>query len=173
MNVKPILQSRLLTMLKATVNDWLEDNALRLSAALAYYSIFSIAPLLIIAITIAGFVLGPEAVKGQLADQLKTYIGSTAAASVQSMVQSAAKPSDGIINGLLGFAALFLGASGIFGQLKDALNTIWEVRLKPGGGIKGFMRERLLSFGMVLVIGFLLLTSLLASTALAAFSGYI
>ncbi len=160
-------------MLKATVNDWLEDKALRLSAALAYYSIFSIAPLLIIAVTIAGAVLGPEAVRGQLDDQLKIYIGDTSAAAVQSMVQSASKPSDGIVGGLIGFAALFLGASGIFAQLKDALNTIWEVRLKPGGGIKAFVRERLLSFGMVLVIGFLLLTSLLASTALAAFNGYI
>ena len=164
---------RVVGMLKATFADWMEDKALRLSAAVAYYSIFSIAPLLVIAIGVAGLALGQEAVKGQLNQQLSQYIGGQAAQAVQSMVQSASKPSHGWIATILGFATLLLGASGVFGQLKDALNTIWEVQAKSGGGIKAFVRERLLSFGMVLVIGFLLLTSLLLSTFIAGLSGWL
>lgn len=160
-------------MLKATFAAWSEDNAMRLSAALAYYSIFSIAPLLVIAISVAGLVLGEEAVRGQLGQQLEGYVGTQAAQGVQTLVRSASKPSEGWIGASVGFAALLLGASGVFGQLKDALNTIWEVKLKGGGGIMAFVRERLLTFGMVLVIGFLLLTSLVLTTALAALSGYI
>ena len=160
-------------MLKDTFADWMEDKALRLSAAVAYYSIFSIAPLLIIAVGVAGLAFGQQAVQGQLDQQLTGYIGPKAAQAVQSMVQSASKPSHGWIATILGFATLILGASGVFGQLKDALNTIWEVQAKPGGGVKAFVRERLLSFGMVLVIGFLLLTSLLLSTFIAGLSGWL
>ena len=168
MDVKALLPPHPWTLLKEAASEWMEDNALRLSAALAYYSIFSIAPLLVIAISIAGWVLGAEAVQGQLQEQLKTTIGTESAAAVQSMVQSAAKPSSSIIAGLVGFVTLIIGASGVFGALKDSLNTIWEVKTKPGLGIKGFIKERLLSFGMVLVIGFLLLVSLLLTSALAA-----
>ena len=172
MDFTAITGSRVFQLLKATFDDWMEDNALRLSAALAYYSVFSIAPLLIIAISIAGLVLGEEAVRGQLYHQLGAYVGPQAAASVQSMVQSASKPSDGWMGAVVGFATLLLGAAGFFAQLKDALNTIWEVQAKGGAGIWGFVRARLLNFGMVLVIGFLLLTTLLLTTALAALSGY-
>lgn len=160
-------------ILRDTCTDWMEDNALRLSAALAYYSVFSIAPLLVIAVGIAGLVLGEEAVRGQLDDQLKAYLGTQAAEGVQGMVKSAAKPTEGIMSAVIGFATLLLGASGVFGQLKDALNTIWEVKAKPSSGILSFLRNRLLNFGMVLVIGFLLLTSLLLSTALAAATKYL
>ena len=172
MNFQAITGNRVFKLLKATATDWMEDNALRLSAALAYYSIFSIAPLLVIAISVAGLVLGEEAVRGQLYEQLKGYVGAQAAESVQSMVQSASKKSDGWMGAVLGFITLMLGASGVFGQLKDALNTIWEVKAKGGAGVWGFVRARLLNFGMVLVIGFLLLTSLLMTAALAALNGY-
>lgn len=161
------------SLLKATVDDWLEDGALRLSAALAYYSIFSIAPLLIIAISVAGLVLGEEAVRGQIQTQLRGYLGSQAAASVESMIKSASAPAESWTGAIVGFCTMLLGASGVFGQLKDALNTIWEVKPKPGTGVFGMIHERLLNFGMVLVIGFLLLTSLLLSTALAALGGWI
>ena len=172
MNLKTVTSHRVIRLLKATFDDWIEDNALRLSAALAYYSIFSIAPLLVIAISIAGLVLGEEAVRGQLGPQLQSYIGAQAAEGVQAMVKSASKPSDSWLGAGIGFATLMLGASAIFGQLKDALNTIWEVKARGGGGIRGFFRARLLNFGFVLVIGFLLLTSLLLTTALAALNGY-
>lgn len=167
------MQNRVVKLLNETVKDWVEDRALRLSAALAYYSVFSIAPLLVIAIGVAGLVFGEEAVRGELAQQLKAYVGPQAAEAVQSMVQSAAKPTQGWISTITGFVVLMLGASGVFGQLKDALNTIWEVRARGGEGFKGFIRARMMTFGMVLCIGFLLLTSLLLSTAIAALNDYL
>ena len=172
MKIKALAENRAVRLLKSTFADWMEDNALRLSAALAYYSIFSIAPLLIIAISVAGLVLGPEAVSGHLQGQLEGYIGAQAAEGVQSIVQSASKPSQSWFGAIIGFVTLLLGASGVFGQLKDALNTIWEVKAAPGRGIWRLVRDRLLNFGMVLVIGFLLLASLVLTTALAALSGY-
>ena len=157
-------------LLKDAFTDFMEDKALRLAAALAYYSIFSIAPLLVIAIAIAGMVFGAEAARGQLNQQMASYVGPQAASAVESMVQSASKPSQGVFATIAGFVVLLLGASGVFGQLKDALNTIWEVRVKSGTGVKGFIKERLLSFGMVLVIGFLMLTSLILTAAMAGFT---
>jgi membrane protein len=173
MDLHTLPGQRAFRLLKATFDAWSEDNALRLSAALAYYSIFSIAPLLVIAISIAGLVLGEEAVRGQLGPQLQGYIGAQAAEGVQALIKSASKPADSWMGAVAGFVTLLLGASGVFGQLKDALNTIWEVKVVSGSGVWRFIRDRLLSFGMVLVIGFLLLTSLLLTTTLAALSGYI
>ncbi len=174
MNWQALTGNRIYKLLKATFDGFMEDNALRLSAALAYYSVFSIAPLLVIAISVAGLVLGQDAVRGELGGQLTAYVGAQAAESVQSMVQSASKPSDSWTGAVIGFVTLLVGASGVFGQLQDALNTIWEVRAKPGASVvTGFIRNRLLNFGMVLVIGFLLLTSLMLTTAVAALSKYL
>ncbi|WP_051944853.1 YhjD/YihY/BrkB family envelope integrity protein [Verrucomicrobium sp. BvORR106] len=103
-------------LLKATVNDWSKDNALRLSAALAYYSVFSIAPLLIIALAIAGLVLDDEAATGELYRTIEGYVGKQAAAGVQTMVESASKPSSGVVAALVGAATLLMGASGVLGQ---------------------------------------------------------
>lgn len=167
MNFKAIMKNRWLEMLKRSFNGWREDKALRLSAALAYYSIFSIAPLMVIAIGIAGMVLGDQVVSDQLYGELKGYVGSKTAAAVQSMVQSASKPTQGVMATVFGFVMLILGASGVFGQLKDALNTIWGVKAKPGAGVMALVRGKFLNFGMVLVIGFLMLVSLLMTTAVA------
>lgn len=155
-------------LLKAAFDDWLEDGALRLSAALAFYSVFSIAPLLVIAIALASVFLGEEAVRGQVQAQLQGYIGPEAAASVEAMIKSSSTPAKSWGGAIVGFGSLLLGASGVFAQLKDALNTIWEVRPNPSAGVFGMIHEKLLNFGMVLVIGFVLLASLLLSTALAA-----
>ena len=160
-------------LLKDTFSAWMADNALRLSAALAYYATFSIAPLLVIVIALAGLFLGAKVVTGQLDQQLTSTVGSNAAQAVQSMIASASKPSSSKIASAVGIVVLLFGASGIFGQLKDALNTIWEVKAKPNLGVKGFVHQYVLSFGMVLVIGFLLLVSMLLSTALAGFSHYL
>jgi membrane protein len=160
-------------LLKQAAVDWMEDNALRLSAALSYYSIFSIAPLLVIAIAIAGWFLGPQVAQGMLHDQLSGLLGAKAAEGVEGMIQSASKPTSSVMAGIMGGITLLLGASGVFGQLKDALNTIWEVEAKPGRGVWKFIHERLLSFGMVAVIGFLLLVSLFVTTALAGVSKYL
>lgn len=173
MNLQAITNNQIYQLARDTVNDWLEDSALRLSAALAYYAVFSIAPLLVICLSIAGLVLGPEAVRGELDNQMAGYVGKEAATALQSMVESASKPSQGWLGAVTGFLTLMLGASGVFGQLKDALNTIWEVRPKKGAGVMGFLRARLLNFGMVLVIGFLLLVSLLLTTAIAGLNNYL
>ncbi|MEO7101546.1 MAG: YhjD/YihY/BrkB family envelope integrity protein [Luteolibacter sp.] len=161
------MKYRWVDLLKRSMNDWMEDKALRLSAALAYYSIFSLAPLLVITIGIAGLVMGTEAASGQLYGELKSYVGAAPADALQSMVQSANKPAQSTLAAVAGCATLLLGASGVFGQLKDALNTIWEVEAESRAGLIGMLRGKLLNFGMVLVIGFLLLVSLLMSTAIA------
>ena len=147
----------------------MEDGALRLSAALAYYSIFSLAPLLLIAIGIAGF-FGQDMSPPEIRSKLSGAMGPQMAGAAADLAESASKSAKGAT--IVGFITLIIGASGVFGQLKDALNTIWEVKQKAGAGIKGFIRERLLTFGMVLVIGFLLLISLLIGAVIAGFSGW-
>lgn len=172
MDIKALAKNRWIDLLKRSFDDWMDDNAPRLSAALAYYSIFSIAPLLVITIGLAGLFFGHEAASGQLYGELKGYVGAQAAEALQSMVRSAAKPAQGVWATVMGFLTLMLGASGVFGQLKDALNIIWKVRQKQGADIMDFLQGKLLNFGMVLVIGFLLLVSLLLSTALAALNKF-
>jgi membrane protein len=170
MNLK-INPRQILALLKATFQEWSGDNCLRLSAALAYYSVFSIAPLIVIAIGIAGWWLGSSAnAQDGLRQQLAAQMGPQAAEGVMGMVKGAAKPSSGIMATVIGFVALLFGATGVFGQLKDALNTIWGVKAKAKNAVVGLLRERLLSFGMVLVIGFLLMVSLMLSTMLTAFN---
>src|SRR6186997_2218228 len=115
MNLKAILENRWLELLRRSFDNWSEDKALRLSAALAYYSAFSIAPLLVITIGIAGLVWGREAVTGQLQNEMKGFVGSRAAEGLQSMVQSASKPTHGTVATIVGFVTLMLGASGVFG----------------------------------------------------------
>ena len=153
-------------LLKTTVAQWQEDKAPRLGAALAYYTVFSLAPLLIIVTAIVGFVLGPEAEKGQLQQQLESLLGPAGAVAAQQLIASASQPASGITATLLSLGALLLGATAVFGELKDALNTIWEVQSPPSGGLRTMIRDRFLSFAMVVCIGFLLLVSLVISTAL-------
>jgi membrane protein len=170
---KPSLLRSAPRLLVKTAGDWMDNNALRLSAALAYYSVFSIAPLLVLSVGLAGWFFGADAVRGHLDDQLQSLLGPGPAKAVQSMVQSTSEPAKSLIATIVGLVTLLIGASGVFGQLKDALNTIWGVTAKPGPGWRLFLRERLLSFGMVLVIGFLLLTSFLLTTLLSAFNHWI
>ena len=153
-------------------NDWMEDRALRFSAALAYYSIFSMAPLLIIAISVAGLVFGKEAARGQIYQQIEWLLGPKGAAEIQSIIQASSNTPKSILATIVGVVTLLIGASGVFGQLKDALNSIWGVMLKPGGGIFVSVKEYLLSFSMVLAVGFLLMISLLLSAALQAINNF-
>ena len=157
---------------KGAFHEFGEDKVLRLSAALAYYALFSLAPLVIIVIAVVGIVFGREAVQGQVQQQLSGFFGQQGAQTIESMVKAASKPSSSIIATIIGVVTLILGASGVFGQLQDALNTIWEVKPKPGRGFKGFIRDRFLSMSMVLGTGFLLLISMLLSAALSAVSGF-
>jgi membrane protein len=155
-------------LLKQTGSEWLEDKAPRLGAALAYYTIFSLAPLLVIIIAVAGFVFGREAAQGYLLGQIEGLVGEQGGQAIQAMVASASQSGSGVVGSVLGIAMLLFGAAGLFGQLQDALNTIWEVQPKPGRGVLGFLQDRFLSFSMVLGSAFLLLVSLVVSAALAA-----
>jgi membrane protein len=155
-------------LLKDTYAEWSEDRVPRLSAALAYYTTFSLAPLLVVIIALAGAVFGADAVRGRLDDQIRGLLGTDAARAVQEMVKSAtAHSSAGIVATTLSILALIFGATGVFGELQDSLNTIWEVKPKPGRGWRGIVQDRLLSFGMVLTVAFLLVVSLVASAVIA------
>jgi len=161
------------SVLREAFNEWLDDNATRLSAALAFYTILSIAPLFVIAIAIAGAVFGHEAATGALKDQLRGMLGEAGAEVAKTTVEHADKPKTGTVATIIGVITLLFGASGVFGELQGALNAVWNVKPKEGRGIWAKVRDRFLSFGMVLVVGFLLLVSLILTTALAAFGGYL
>jgi membrane protein len=155
-------------LLKQTLTEWTDDNVPALAAALAYYTLFSVAPMLIIAIAVAGLVFGKEAAHGEIQSQLQSLIGDAGAKVIEDMVASASQPSSGVLATLVGVGVLAFAATGVFVQLQDALNAIWKVKRKPMNGLLAFLRQRLLSFAMVLGIGFLLLVSLVLSAALSA-----
>ncbi len=155
-------------VLKKAGTDWLDHKAPRLAAAVAYYTILSLAPLLVIAVAVAGFVFGEKAARGGIVEQFRGMVGQSGAEAIQSMLEHAGKPGSGVWATIIGVATLLLGASGVFGELQDALNTVWDVKPRPGRGIRGILKDRLLSFGMVLCVGFLLLVTLVLSTALSA-----
>ena len=162
-------------ILKETFDGWSEDKASRLAAALAYYTVFSLAPLLILVIAIAGSVLGEEAARGQVVGQLGQLVGTQGAEVIETVIASAGNPgkSAGILASLISIGVLIFGATGVFIQLQDALNTIWEVAPKPERNLKTFIFSRFLSFGMVMGIAFMLLVSLVISAALAFLSKYL
>jgi membrane protein len=155
-------------LFRDTWNEFNDDRVPRLGAALAYYTIFSIGPLLLIAVAMAGLFLGHEAARGQISDELGKYFGPQMSQSLEQMIEAAAKPKSGRIATIVGIATLILGASGLFGQLKDALNTIWNVESKKAFGIMAFIKERFLSMAMILGIGFLLLVSLVFDAVISA-----
>lgn len=160
-------------VLKQTFQEFSEDKVPRLGAALAYYTIFSIGPLLLIAVAMAGIFFGQEAAQGKISAELGKVFGPEMSEALEKMVQAAAKPKSGALATIIGVITLMLGASGVFGQLKDALNTIWNVETKKASGIKGIIRERFLSMAMVLGIGFLLLVTLVVDAAISAMGGYV
>ena len=159
-------------LLQETFKEWSEDKASRLAAALAYYTIFSIAPLLIIVIAIAGVVFGEDAARGQIVGQIQGLVGKDGAQFIQTAIQNANKPQTGAMASIISVVVLLVGATGLFTELQDSLNTIWEVKAKPGRGVNNMIRLRFLSFAMVIGIGFLLLVSLVISTGLAALVKY-
>ncbi len=161
--------SSILNVLKQAAAGFSEDKVLTLGAALAYYTLFSIAPMLIISIAIAGWLFGVEASTGEIYAQIAGLVGPNGAKSIQAMVESASQqPATGLFSSIMGVLVLILGATGIFGQLQDSLNLIWRVQPVPGRSIATILRQRLLSLSMVMVIAFLLLISLVASAALSS-----
>jgi membrane protein len=164
--------STFFSLAKETFNRWNEDKASRLAAALAYYTIFSLAPLLIVVLAIAGAVFGADAARDRLDNEIRGLVGQQGAEFIQEMVNNANQPAAGMIATIIGVVTLLLGAAGVFGQLQDALNTVWGVVPKPRG-LLGTIQQRFISFAMVLGVGFLLLVSLVLSALLAALDGWL
>jgi membrane protein len=160
-------------IVKETASDWLDDKAPRLAASLALYTLMSLAPMLILAVSVSGLIFGDEAARGQIAHQLAGVLGDSGALAVQSVVANAKAPSSGVLGTAVGLALALFGASGVFGELQGTLNAIWDVDSRPGRGIWGFIRDRFFSFTLVLGVAFLLLVSLVVSAALAAIGTYL
>jgi membrane protein len=155
-------------VLKETFSEWSSDKCPRLGAALSYYTAFSLAPVLIVAIAVAGMFLGRQAAEGQVVNQLGGLLGQEAAHMVQAAIAKAAEQRHGWAS-IIGMITLLVGATGVMIELQDALNTVWKVLPKPGGGVKRFVRARVLALALVLSLGFLLLVSLVASAGLEVF----
>jgi membrane protein len=155
-------------LIKAAASSWVDDYAQSMGAALAYYTMFSIAPLLLIVISIAGLIFGVEAARGEIIAQLQGLMGQQGAEAVEGLLKSVSKPAASVTATLVGGILLLIGATTVFGELQDALDRIWRAPKRNKGGIWNLLRARLLSFGMILGIGFLLMVSLVASAALAA-----
>ncbi|MFZ5894972.1 MAG: YihY/virulence factor BrkB family protein [Myxococcota bacterium] len=156
------------SLVKEAAEDWDSDNASSLAAALACYTLLSIAPMIVMAVSIGGMLFGREAARGQIADEIGSIVGVEAARAIQSIAANAKDPAPGILSTVVGGVVLLLGASGVFIELHSALNRIWEVQPKPGRGVLGFVRDRLFSFAMVMAVAFLLLVSLILSALLSA-----
>jgi membrane protein len=165
--------SRWWTLLKETAVNWSSHKDARLGAALAYYSVFSIGPLILIAIAVAGFAFGQDAVRNEVAGQMRSLLGDTGAQAVEAMLAGASRPQEGLWATLFGIAMLIFAAVGVVVQLKDALNTVWEVDPPKNGGIWQFIKTYLVSLAGVLSLGFLLLVSLLLTATLAASTKFI
>ena len=163
------------SLLKQTFQEWLQDKAPQLGAALAYYTVFSLAPLILVLLAIIGFLFrdDPAGAWNKITQQMSYFLDPSALQVVQNIAQKASQPGKSMIATIIGVALALFGASGVFGQLQDALNTIWGVKAKPGTGIWGFLRARFLSFAMVAGICFLLLVSLAIEALLKGFSHYV
>jgi len=156
-------------LIKTTFSSWLDDYAPSMGAALAYYTLFSIAPLLLIVISTAGLVFGEDAVRGEIFGQLRDLMGDQGAQAVQSLLASVSEPKKGIAGTVIGTVLLVVGATTVLGELQDALDRIWRAPEKDKkGGVGALVRARLLSLGIILGIGFLLIVSLVFNAAMAA-----
>jgi membrane protein len=159
--------------LKDVFTKWIDDDPFLLASSLSYYTLFSLTPLLVIAIAVAGLVFGQEAAQNQIVETIGGMIGPESAQAIQGMIENARnKPKTGIISTVLATVTLLIGAGGVVGQLQASLNKIWGVEPKSGQGIWGFIRQRFISFAMVLAVGFLLLVSLVVTALLTVFSQF-
>ncbi len=155
-------------LIKEAATAWIDDYAPSMGAAIAYYTMFSLAPLLLIAIAVAALVFGQEVASGEVLAQLRGMMGEEGAQAVQAMLESASQPEQGAMATIVGVLLLIVGATTVFGELQDALDRIWRAPKREGNGLWNLLRSRLLSFGMILGIGFLLIVSLVMSAALSA-----
>jgi membrane protein len=155
-------------LMKETFAQWSKDKAARLGAALAYYAVFSIGPLLVVVIAVAGLAFGQDAVRTEVTGALKDLLGDAGAKGIEAMLAQASQPRQGSLALIVGAATLVLGAVGVVVQLKDALNTIWDVDARKESGLWGFVRTYIISTAAVLALAFLLLISMLIAAAVSA-----
>ena len=162
------------SLLKETVDEWQKDKVDRMAAALAYYTLFSIAPLLVIAVAVAGAVFGQEAARGEVVTQIQGLLGKAGAEVIQTALANTQNPQagNGIVPTVISTLVLIFGASGVFVQLQDSLNAVWNVEESSKAGVKAVVRKRIFSFAMVITIGFILMISLVVSAGLAALSTF-
>ena len=163
----------LFSLLKETFTEWNDDDPFRMSAAMSYYAIFSLPGLLMIVVTVAGYFGSGKDVEKEIESQIGEMIGPDAASSIQAMIENASASTNLTWSTIIGIATLIFGATGVFYQLQQSLNQVWEVEVKKEEGIKKVLLDRATSFGVILVIGFLLLISLVLTAALSALSDYI
>jgi membrane protein len=163
----------LLSLLKETASQWWAGNTSQLGAALAYYTVFALAPLAVVAVAIAGLVFGEQAAQGEMARQIEAAVGPTIAKAIEQVVRQAHDGGSSLFATIVGVVVLLVGAASMFAQLQTSLNTIWGVTPKPGRGVLGVIQERLLSFLAVLVVGAVLLLSLAIKATLAALARYV
>jgi len=165
--------ARILRLSQSAIRAWWDDDAPRLGASLAYYTLFAIAPILLVATAVAGMVFGAEAVRGEIVGQLDHLIGTEGARAVQSLLEGASQRRSGILATVLGGITFLVAATGAFLELQSALNTIWRVKRNPSINFRAFLLDRVRSFGLVVAIGFLLMVSLAVTAALAALNGWL
>lgn len=159
-------QNPVIRVLKETAQGWDEDNVSRLAASLAYYTLLSIAPIIILTVAVAGLAFGQDAAREHIGGELASVVGGGADTAVKAIAKNAQSPGSGVLSVIVGIVVALFGASGVFGELQGALNTVWEVAPKPGRGVWGLVKDRFFSFTLVLGVAFLLLVSLIVSAAL-------
>jgi membrane protein len=158
---------------RTAADSWVADRAATMGAAIAYYTCFSLAPMLILVIAVAGLAFGETAAEGALFGQLADLVGADSAAALQAMLRSASGPQSGIIATIIGSATLLIAATAVFAELQASLNVVWKAKAPTGFGLWYLVKSRLLSLSLIVAIGFLMLVSLVASAVLAAFSDYL
>jgi len=165
---QPQFVKSIFELVRQTASEWIDQGMSRLGAALAFYTLFAIAPLFVIVLAIAGLLFGEDAARHELFSQVSGLVGSEGGQAIQALVNAAQKPQTSAWATMIAVATLFVGATGVFVELQDAINSIWGVRRVPGRGLRNFIKDRLLSFTLVVGIGFLLLVSLVLSAGLSA-----
>jgi membrane protein len=168
-----VIGGRFVSFLREVIDEWQRDAALTLGAALAYYTMFAMAPLLVLVIAVAGLILGRAAAQGEIVAQISGLMGSDGARMIEGMIVRASSPASGITATVVSIGTMTIGATGVFGQLQSSLNTIFGGEPRYGTGIRGMLLQKLLAFGMILAIGFLLLVSLVLSAIVAALHDYL
>ena len=167
-------QKSIVALFKNTASEWILDKCPQFGAALAYFTVFSLAPLVLVLLAVFGLIFGgSDQARRKITEQLQYFVDPSGIKVIQDIATNASRPQAGIMATTIGVVLALFGASGVFGQLQEALNTIWGVKPKPGGGVMGFIRTRFLSFAMVGGVCFLLLVSLTVETLLRGFSAYL